>query len=278
MPSPEQIRAALEDEKSGLRETIVRSVGAHTVVLFAISATREGEVLELGETGTLVSIADSHYILTAAHVWEERLKSGRDVGITLKEDIDHCCRIHASVLAPSGPTKPQNWNEWGPDLVFLKLPSNHVGGVKAFRSFYRLDIERASIKFDGIEVRILLGAPRESGKYTPTHAELNINGFFEDINAKNYRKGDFDYIDLEEDASLPGVPRSFGGVSGGGLWRVQVFESHESGKIDWSWFLDGVAFHQSDLIDNHRVIRCHGPQSIQLAMKEVPNQAQRPGN
>src|SRR5947209_4766802 len=127
MPSAEQIKAAIEDEKSRLREKIVRNVGAHTVVLFAISDSREGEVLELGGTGTLVSIACSHYVLTARHVWEERLKSARDVGITLKEDIDHCCRIQVNVLVPSGPAKPRSWNEWGPDLVFLKLPANHVG-------------------------------------------------------------------------------------------------------------------------------------------------------
>ncbi len=233
--------------------------------------SREGEVLELGGTGSLVSIANSHYALTAAHVWEERLKSARDVGITLKEDIDHCCPIHAGALVPSGPPKPENWNEWGPDLVFLKLPANHVGGIEAFRSFYRLDIERAGVKLDGIEARILMGAPRASGKFTRTHAELNINGFFADINAQTYSKGDFDYIDLKEDVSLPGVPQTFGGVSGGGLWRVQVFESPKTGKIDWSWSLEGMAFHQSDLIDNHRIIRCHGPQSIGLAMKEVPS-------
>jgi hypothetical protein len=269
MSSPEQIKVALEDEKSGLRERIVRAVGVHTVVLFAISDSREGEALDLGGTGTLVVIANSHYLLTAAHVWEERLKSARDVGITLKEDINHCCRIHVSGLVASGLPKPRSWNEWGPDLVFLKLPPNHVAGIEAFQSFYRLDMERVGVKLCGIEVRILMGTPRECGKFTRTHAEVNINGHFADINAQTCSKGEFDYIDLKEDVSLPGVPRTFGGVSGGGLWRVHVFESPESSKIDWRCFLEGMAFHQSDLVDNHRIIRCQGPQTIQLAAKGI---------
>lgn len=270
MPSPEEIKSLLEDEKSGLREEVVRTVGVHTVVLLTISDSREGEVLDLGGTGTLVSIARFHYILTAAHVWEERLKSARDVGITLKEDIDHCCRIRAASFVVSCMLRPDNWNEWGPDLVFLKLPENLVGGIEAFRSFYRLDMERAGVKLDGIEARILMGAPRATGKFTRTHADLSINGFFADVSAQAYNKGEFDYIDLREDVALPGVPQTFGGVSGGGLWRVQIYQSPDTGKIDWSWLLEGTAFHQSDLIDNHRIIRCHGRKSIQLAMKQVP--------
>lgn len=270
MPSPEEIKSRLEDEKSGLREEIVRTVGVHTVVLLTISGSLEGEVLDLGGTGSLVSIAKSHYILTAAHVWEERLKSARDVGITLREDIDHCCRIPMASLVVSCMLRPENWNEWGPDLVFLKLPPNLIGGIEAFRTFYRLDVERAGIKLDGIEARILMGSPRATGKFTGTHAELNINGFFADVGAQPYTKGAFDYIDLREDVGLPGVPQTFGGVSGGGIWRVQIYEARDSGKIDWSWFLEGTAFHQSELIDNHRIIRCHGPQSIKEAVKQVP--------
>jgi hypothetical protein len=104
---------------------------------------------------------------------------------------------------------------------------------------------------------------------------LSINGFFTDVNAEPYVKGDFDYIDLKEDVSLPGVPQTFGGVSGGGLWRVQIYESADKAKIDWSWCLEGTAFHQSEVVDNRRTIRCHGPQSIRVAMQKIPIKDQR---
>jgi hypothetical protein len=267
MPSPEEIKESIDHDGSGLRERIVRSVGVHTVALLAISHACEGEELELGGTGTLVAIQNSHFILTAAHVWEKGLGSSRDVGLTLEEDIDHCCRIPAEALVPSGLPRPENWNEWGPDLVFLKLPSAHVGGIEAFRAFYRLDRERASVKRSGIEARVLMGAPWALGKFTRRHAEINIHGLFTDINAQAYRNGDLDYIDLEQDLTLPGVPQNFGGVSGGGLWRVQVFTCPQGGHIDWSYSLEGVAFYESDLSDNKRIIRCHGPEAIDLAMR-----------
>ena len=122
----------------------------------------------------------------------------------------------------------------------------------------------------GVEVLILMGAPGEFGKYTPMHAELNINGFFSDVNAKTYKHGDFDYVDLREDRKFPGIPKDFGGVSGGGLWRVRVFGSPENAEIERRWSLEGVAFFQLPLPDDNVVIRCHGIDSVQAAMKLVP--------
>jgi hypothetical protein len=122
----------------------------------------------------------------------------------------------------------------------------------------------------GVEVLMLMGAPGEFGKYTPKHAELNINGFQFDANALPYRHGEFDYLDSKEDTKFPGIPKNFGGVSGGGLWQVQIFELPETDKLDWKWFFEGVAFWQIPQPDEHMVIRCHGPESIQAAMKLVP--------
>ena len=115
-----------------------------------------------------------------------------------------------------------------------------------------------------------MGAPGEFGKYTPTHAEVNINRFFSDVSAKPYRHGDFDYVDLKEDTTFPGVPKDFGGVSGGGLWRVQVFGSPGNAEIRRKWSLEGVAFYQLKISDSQMVIRCHGQDNIRAAMKVVP--------
>jgi hypothetical protein len=267
MPSREEIVAMLLDEKSGLRESIVRDLGASTVALFAISESGAGELLNFSGTGSLVQFANSHYILTAAHVWEERLKPSQRVGITLKENVDQRCTIETDSLIPFSLPIPKAWNEWGPDLVFLRVPSNLVGGIEAYRRFYPLDRNQPNQKVDGVEVLILMGAPGEFGKYTPTHAELNINGFFSDVNAGPSKHGGFDYIDLTEDTKFPGVPKHFGGVSGGGLWRVQLFGSPKTGKIERQWTLEGVAFFQIRLPDAHVTVRCHGLDSVRAAMK-----------
>jgi hypothetical protein len=147
---------------------------------------------------------------------------------------------------------------------------NHIGGIKAFKSFYPLDKSRPKPELDGVEALLLMGAPGEFEKHTPTRSELNINGFFSDVNAEPYVRGDFDFVDLREEVNLPGLPKDFGGVSGGGLWRVRVFESPKTAKIDWLSFLEGVAFYQLKLADPHIIIRCHGQDTIRTAMKEVP--------
>ena len=62
---------------------------------------------------------------------------------------------------------------------------------------------------------------------------------------------------------LCGVPSSFGGVSGGGLWEVGL-SMEKSRAISWDGRrrFRGVVFWQSAISDGRRVIRCHGPQSI----------------
>ncbi len=88
------------------------------------------------------------------------------------------------------------------------------------------------------------------------------------VDAPRHTRGDFDYIDFDVDVSFPGIPRNFGGVSGGGLWKVLIYRSASPGEIDWLRVLEGVAFHQSDLANGHRIIRCHGEQSIRAT---IPN-------
>jgi hypothetical protein len=71
-----------------------------------------------------------------------------------------------------------------------------------------------------------------------------------------------DFLDFTADTSLPNVPKSFGGVSGGGLWKVLAFESPSTGKIDSTATLERVAFFQTIIDDSHSILRCHGPETI----------------
>lgn len=98
-----EIEAILRDEKSVLRERIVRDIGTFTVALFGVFESKEGDRLQLGGTGTLVAVADSHYILTAAHVWEKVPRTARMVGITLRENADHRFLMEAKAIVPLGP-------------------------------------------------------------------------------------------------------------------------------------------------------------------------------
>jgi hypothetical protein len=81
-----------------------------------------------------------------------------------------------------------------------------------------------------------------------------------------HNRGEFDYHDFDIDLSLPG-PRSFGGVSGGGLWRVWLYRTTPDGEIDWKISLHGVAFYELPIVNERRIIRCHGGRSVETTIR-----------
>jgi hypothetical protein len=280
MPEIEEIARILKDPASGLQERIVRDVGLYTVGLLRVSPTREGERLDLCGTGTLVSFAGERYIKTAAHVWEKLLKSDgpASVGVTLREYVDHKSLIDRAAIVGIGPPRPAKWNQWGPDLVFLRVPPEHVGAIEVHRVFLNLMQKRtAGFEAMSIDLRVLMGTPYELADCTDTHASLQINGMFcapdvepfSPIQAAESVRREFDYIDLDMQLALPGVPQNFGGVSGGGLWRVMVYSSPVTCEIEWLKYFEGVAFYELPIVNQHRVIRCHGPQSIGSAIRSL---------
>lgn len=260
-----EIRGILRDDKSGLRESVVRNLGDFTVALLAIRDSSKGR-LALAGTGTLVVIDGAHFILTARHVWDEVLNEADQIGLTLKPEIDHKFGIARREFTVSGLPKPAEWNEWGPDLVLLRIPAESVGKIGAYKSYWNLQ-GRIEINAEVLEVTVLLGTPAELGEFTDTHAELEISGMFLGPEKQQERDG-FDYLDYEIDLSYPDVPRDFGGVSGGGVWRVFLYCSQD-GEIDWKMTFHGTAYYQLQIVDEHRPIRCHGPKSITAVLNTI---------
>jgi hypothetical protein len=239
----------------------VRSLGSSTVALFAVFDNHGSDRLELAGSGTLASVGDSYYILTAAHLWEEGLKSAMKLGITLTDNINHKTLIDVDTIVPTV-LKPvaSGWYEWGPDLAMLRIPSEHVGGIKAFHVFEVLNAPARLLNVDCLECWVAIGTPKELGSFTKNHAEVQISGRF--VDPQDHRRGEYDYFDFQMDTTSPNMPKSFGGFSGGGLWRILVYCSPETGKIDWAQRLKGVAFYEFPVESGHRIIRCHGPKSI----------------
>ena len=247
-----------------LRLTIIREIGGRfAVALFAKSGSGEASQLELGGSGTLVMAGESHYILTAAHVWEF-LKKANQIGITITDNIDHAFFMDVRAIVPTVEVKATIWNEWGPDLIFLKIPAEYAGTIKAFKGFYSpaVDGESVDLPKEVIENRVLLGAPYELGTFTQSHADLRIDGCFTDPSVPPVSKGDYDFLDLVVATPSDTALKSYGGMSGGGVWRVLIYCSQVTNRIAWSQRLIGVAFYELANIDGCRIVRCHGPQSV----------------
>jgi hypothetical protein len=110
--------------------------------------------------------------LTAAHVWEEALKSAAKVMIPLVEDRDHSFRMDVRTIVPYGLPKPSTWGEWGPDMIFLRIPSEYLGTIKAYRDFYSPAVDgKTGYSLGAVECRILMGTPQAFGTFTQALAD-----------------------------------------------------------------------------------------------------------
>ena len=85
----EAILNGSDTESTNGRLNIVRDMVMYTVGIFAELDSEQGVKLNFIGSGTLVSINNSHYIMTAHHVWEIILKTAARLGITLR--MNHCC-------------------------------------------------------------------------------------------------------------------------------------------------------------------------------------------
>lgn len=273
MASLNEIEDSLHND-ADLRQRIVRSIGSSTVALFAISYVHGNERLKFVGTGTLAVAGEAHGILTAAHVWKV-IKPASKVGITMTDRIDHRYAIELSTIIPSvldgGGSVPE---EQGPDLAFLRIPGELVGEIEAYHTFENLQRPIQRLGVESLESWWAIGTPGELGACTETHASMEINGGH--VHPK-YLSGDLDYYEFEVDTQGAGIPNSYGGFSGGGLWRVPMYFA--SGKIDWAQRLVGVIFHQSAPQGNRRVIRCHGPRTVasllSLVAKNEPSSGEQ---
>jgi len=251
-------------------EPIVRDTGMYTVALFALDDSAAGDVLTLAGTGTLVAVGEGHYILTAHHVWDKVLRGASSkLGISLREGDDHRYFMDIKAIVPFGLPRPAQWNEWGPDVVFLRIPPAHVGDIGAFRVFYRLpEPQNQCVVVDSIETRLLMGTPHDLGTFTQTHASVQILA----LNVRqptSHERGGMDYLDVEARPADSIRVTSFGGFSGGGLWLVDIYTNPTTGKIDSVARLEGVAFYELGVADGQGTIRCHGRDSIEAAMAKI---------
>jgi hypothetical protein len=255
--------------ESELHTAIVKEIGQRfAVALLGIFGKGEKEVIKTLGSGTLVLVGQTRCILTASHVWKV-LQDSDAVGITLIPDKTHVFPILTKSITVLNELKPDKDEEWGPDIVLLKIPNEYVGSIEARKGFYSASVD-GKLQIEGKEYlsgALLLGSPAELGTFTPQHADFSIDGLFTDLES-SYSKGNFDYFD-EVAAKPPNIPiKSYQGMSGGGLWEIRIYCS-EKGKVQWSQRLIGVIYYQLTDSEGKRIIRCHGPKTIEAATPRV---------
>jgi hypothetical protein len=226
-------------------------------------------------SATLVNV-DGHYgVLTAAHVVDDWFGSA-------SKCIAVVCAPHLhQLLLPKqhievtryGPSKDPFS---GPDLAFVRLRDiKCLGALKARKSFYPLSISYRPEIFEKIQPRacticFVAGAPAEMAKgegvpRTKSHILESTHFFGRAQVIEEFSWNSFDYLKLVMLAGHSGFPRDYGGVSGGGVWHVPFAIDPEVGtsslRIERPELI-GVAFCQSDLVNDSRSIFAHGIKSV----------------
>ncbi len=231
-----------------------------------------GERGEPFGSGTLISFDDLEGVLTAAHVLDEIEKCGeigilefpvrRDQMQRLRVDFTHLDHIRIG-NAP--------YDERGPDLAFLKLPASTATALKANSSFVNFE-RQASMAFaappSGMgQLDSVVGVienwrrdqiAQKTVIITPIESLLNVGTAREIASTDGYDRLQFEPLKSQDFTP----PQSYGGTSGGGLWR-----SFRKKNLDGSVHFDqlrllGVAFFETEEVEGQRHIICHGPRSI----------------
>lgn len=218
-------------------------------------------------SGTLISFGPVVGILTCAHVVDAVSKKkrfglvsfsrgpGKPQGLTV--DTDRCEWISI---------KGAHWSEAGPDIGFVVLPAGAAELIGAIATITNGENRRREVFEKQPECDLstccVLGGVSEWTAGPVDAGTYSITQFHSLANVGKIRRFDgspeFDYYEFEAEPEQSfELPKSYQGVSGGGLWKF-YFKDDDEGLNLVDSRLIGVAFYETD----RGTILCHGPKSI----------------
>lgn len=274
----------IEIDISKIPQTTLDSVQAGLGNFFAplaivVKVEGKSQLHPIG-SGTFVTIGDRSFIVTVAHVWDEIEKAGTLVlalsGKPGAYSVD-CQRVNPHLM------RGEKYGEWGPDMALLELSTKDVAEISAQKSFLNLLKQKEEIGAHELETEKRLwtifgnidelhGVQRhvdEKGKNIGVTTEMRALALIGFVEMQHDRDA-FDFFDIGVNLAVPDVPRKYGGVSGAGLWQLD-FTVTASAEIKWTGKrrFCGVAFWESAVQNERRLLRCHGPKSLyETAWKE----------
>lgn len=259
---------------STVLQNAARFIGEHSTVLI-----HDNDIIG---SGTFARVGERHGILTAHHVPNNPrspFKFGPDSGDTLGISVEatvHAFWLPLRYLVPHAIGEPKE-EEFGPDLMFLEIPpSAQLQTIRAKRSFWNISFraqERTAICYSDTNcLWSIAGYPGEWRRdEAPSHGFGAVYGFPNLIGytgvENRLEKYGFDYFEVAVDyRSQTPLPTTFGGCSGGGLWRIPISLPAENSPLEQlrtgDPVLSGVMFYETGLQRNRLFIRSHGAKSI----------------
>ena len=247
-------------------------ISQYTVGLSRVILKNNKEEFRLIGTGTLVTVGRLHCILTAEHVVVEIRHSDK---LSLLTSFSGALQRHVfeyAHLEIHRVARGKN-DSIGPDVGIIVLPQNHIGRLKAEKTFFNIDKRRERFSETVLDKErgfwFTTGVIGESEQtFEPTRSFSSIKGYLglcgTAANPVESETDGYDYIEMHVDYSTPShkLPDSFGGCSGAGVWQVPMHKNAEGKIVDEEFLLSGIVFYQTAVEDEVRRIRCHGRRTI----------------
>jgi hypothetical protein len=266
----------IKDIPQNLLAEISNIIHSYSTNLIKISSDRHGEeIMASVGSGTFITIGDVAGILTAEHVidlLENFSFNGptKSLGLPILP-YEHKFVIEYKLIKLHRIAKGKIDSE-GPDLAFIRIPQTILGRIKSYKSFFDIQQLRTNMlsfppKPD-LGIWAICGAPDiETKNEKPTKCFSEIKGFrsycfFGNI-SRIYEKGNYDYLEIKVNYDSDNeIPKSFGGISGGGVWQIPLIKMGNLEMKPQDYILSGVTFYQTKRSGKFRSIRCHAQKSI----------------
>jgi hypothetical protein len=231
-------------------------------------------------SGTLVQKAGKYGILTAHHCLHD-INPELTLG-TLNSDVLVCVikrnqtviikNYEISEQPLAGPAN-RRYGQDGPDITFINIPNGpRLSTFKAVSSFWNLDADANKVNEEFVihgDILVNSGFPEEDYKIETVNnlifSKVRLMVFIsdmsdchiEDIDGWDYIKSDCNYTRAQ------GLPRSFAGLSGGGIWSIKLKFNETTKEWDIHDFaLIGMTFYESPIENDARFLRGHFVESI----------------
>ena len=195
---------------------------------FTIGFGRAGDTPAAKGTGVLIRHGELHGILTCAHVDKYLRELKQPVGLVrLNRGLAQQFGTIDMEEVFSYAAGEEPWTKGGEDISFIHLPPQLVGNIAkdcvfldAEKNFSKPEPDNRSSLIPAYSVFGLVeeftgATTRQSGMATTLLKGVLTSGVLRDVDALTATLECFK-------ENLPDLPDSFGGTSGGGLWRVYV--------------------------------------------------------
>jgi hypothetical protein len=224
-------------------------------------------------SGTLVRLGKTYGILTAAHVWQVVSKLPK-VGIYLYPPRGR--EVHAITediqLLDAVSFGNKNDDQFGPDIAFVRLRPSKATSIEKYATF--LSLERNEEKAtapaadDSKTMDAVAGGVDELGQKENVLGNRKLviqNSVLLCGHAEKIADGHDGFDRMEFTPSLGPEfvpPSSYGGMSGGGCFRVYFPSSGIGTPEPIAFHLLGVAFYETTNENKPDKLICHGPVSL----------------